>query len=1080
MSKPDYTQLIREQYTVLQAEHLELRRQHDLLLASSGGPSGSNSTSFPARLLELAKSLQNNAKFADCQFATRGSGSGSDAEKSLPAHRFVLATRSRLWQNLEMSAVLEVAPEDFQIFETKIYRWIYEDRIELGADAENEEGLMRICEMAAKMKLEQLMDCTIAQLSSRLNPSNCIRIFEFAEVAKFEKLAEICTQMVSANWPHFSPAHFAQLSAPIIYRLISKNTENVLKNVCDIGREDVLFLFFIQNSENLRELLNATWHDSSSCALETCLRDLPRLIGIGAQLIEKGADVDLVIGEDDAENLLMRAIRRDSLEAVRFLKEHGANLMYQKPISKSTAAHILAQTSANFKNTAEILEILKSSEVQPDSQDRTPLQIAVLSQNFEFCRAILRAPKFAAANFASRDEHTALSLAVLEAKNLRIAELLILNGADLKALRIQGTPILNILLLEEENLELIKLLLDSGVDFEDYDRKSGKSAIHLAVQNGLTQILTHIFGATKKSRNYTWRRDSEGKTALDLAVEKRDLKAVQILIEAGAPINEPDSENLTLLAKSILAKDDEMAVFLIDHGAKAQEQNGNLEKSYLELSCESGLLETVRSLISTGLQITPNLLELALLGQYFEVANLLVQFGCPLDSTILHKFLDANDQPAAIFLIRAGCDVSSSTQSTDVEPAIHIAVGWSMLDVLRELVARDPTQLVAQDANGRTAAHLAVREQNLEAMQILLESPDCDFIAIRDRFGQTILSQAMIARDHKIAAKIVERQPHAAAQTNGNGENLLHSAIRQNDFEAVLFLLAVARIDVGRAVQDGTGKTPLHLAAVVQNEMIIRNLILAAENVNSQSTDGCTPLHDALKARKTAQARILLENRADPAIRDEYGENAFLCAVRSGDLECVKLIDQAEEICGNLKFERNKIGMTCLHLCALLTPEKGANKNASMEICELLLRNFAEIDKNVAGFIDAQDADGNTALMIAYSLGNAAVCRSLLRRKASMGIKNNGDVNVFTYETATKQLLLGLLESLECEPRWSDSDTCDCGLRFSLTQRKHHCRHCGRHVCAKCSETTMPIAKYGEEKRVRVCDVCSHVISGKR
>ena len=42
----------------------------------------------------------------------------------------------------------------------------------------------------------------------------------------------------------------------------------------------------------------------------------------------------------------------------------------------------------------------------------------------------------------------------------------------------------------------------------------------------------------------------------------------------------------------------------------------------------------------------------------------------------------------------------------------------------------------------------------------------------------------------------------------------------------------------------------------------------------------------------------------------------------------------------------------------------------------------------------------------------------------------------------------------------------DTQAKFGLTTRRHHCRHCGRLLCSKCSAKEMPIIKYNLSKQV--------------
>ncbi|KAF7989438.1 hypothetical protein HCN44_008112 [Aphidius gifuensis] len=67
---------------------------------------------------------------------------------------------------------------------------------------------------------------------------------------------------------------------------------------------------------------------------------------------------------------------------------------------------------------------------------------------------------------------------------------------------------------------------------------------------------------------------------------------------------------------------------------------------------------------------------------------------------------------------------------------------------------------------------------------------------------------------------------------------------------------------------------------------------------------------------------------------------------------------------------------------------------------------------------------------------------------------------------------------------WEESDTCQsCGKPFfwnmrammdqrQIGLRQHHCRNCGRALCAKCTTKRLPIPKMGFEFEVRVCDPC--------
>ena len=47
-----------------------------------------------------------------------------------------------------------------------------------------------------------------------------------------------------------------------------------------------------------------------------------------------------------------------------------------------------------------------------------------------------------------------------------------------------------------------------------------------------------------------------------------------------------------------------------------------------------------------------------------------------------------------------------------------------------------------------------------------------------------------------------------------------------------------------------------------------------------------------------------------------------------------------------------------------------------------------------------------------------------------------------------------------------------CNQKFSLVTRKHHCRACGKVICAKCSKNKKALTQLGYLEEQRVCDFC--------
>lgn len=87
------------------------------------------------------------------------------------------------------------------------------------------------------------------------------------------------------------------------------------------------------------------------------------------------------------------------------------------------------------------------------------------------------------------------------------------------------------------------------------------------------------------------------------------------------------------------------------------------------------------------------------------------------------------------------------------------------------------------------------------------------------------------------------------------------------------------------------------------------------------------------------------------------------------------------------------------------------------------------------------------------------------------GLKREHPEIVFPVPPA--DLSIDVLAETAEPPEWTDSTACErCRAPFSVTNRKHHCRQCGKTFCGACTGKTIPIPEYGYATPVRVCDPC--------
>lgn len=518
--------------------------------------------------------------------------------------------------------------------------------------------------------------------------------------------------------------------------------------------------------------------------------------------------------------------------------------------------------------------------------------------------------------------------------------------------------------------------MNAGADLSIKEKFSGLTPLHLAVQkDAVLEILLQAVPNGLKLDVV----DEIGRTPLWCALESNKYQSAQLLLKSGANINEKTPDGTPILIKAIQLRRDDIIRFLLDNKADTGVTSSN-GADCLRLAVSQGLTSTVDYLCKLGAQLNSPDPETklppiwtALSNDDYATAAVLIANGCDTEGyapnsentcleSMLLRAVDMNDQKAAVFLIKNGCNVNATrkilneVEAPDVDykqTALHMSVQWCLKEVISALIANSNCKIDAQDSDGRAAVHFAVINEDFETLHLLLAHPDPSFLSVRDKYGMTPLAHAMKKGNNKAAEAICRRLPHAALQVNSKGENLLHMVVKSQDFESVLFLLGL-HIDVNIPVQNNERLTALHLCADVGNEIIMRNLILAGAHVNVQSIEGLTPLHVAAEKNHFEIVRILIENAADPNIVEEDGNNVLHYAVSRGSIETVQILLTESTVD---PFAVNKRKQNILHLCAIMIGPQSVD----------MFRAIMQIIPNYS--LEIQDMYGNTSksLFIMFS-----------------------------------------------------------------------------------------------------------------
>uniref|UniRef100_A0A2C9K3C4 Ankyrin repeat and sterile alpha motif domain-containing protein 1B n=1 Tax=Biomphalaria glabrata TaxID=6526 RepID=A0A2C9K3C4_BIOGL len=239
---------------------------------------------------------------------------------------------------------------------------------------------------------------------------------------------------------------------------------------------------------------------------------------------------------------------------------------------------------------------------------------------------------------------------------------------------------------------------------------------------------------------------------------------------------------------------------------------------------------------------------------------------------------------------------------------------------------------------------------------------------------------------------------------DGSGETPLHLAALNGHKEIVLMLL---ECEANPTILDTQDCSPLHLAAWNGHTDICSQLLQAVNGqtlINLQTREGNTALHFAAQHGHTHTLLLLLQNRADPTIRNLEDLSPLDLAAQYDRLDIVKqLITSHPEL-----VVQRSLTITPLHL---------ASRNGHRAVVQFLLDS---------GFVIDAKTDKGTALHEAANFCKLDVIRLLLERGIDITVKSQTDCTaediLRSIPSKAAEDALNILKSHIYHQRTPDSD----------------------------------------------------------
>ena len=645
------------------------------------------------------------------------------------------------------------------------------------------------------------------------------------------------------------------------------------------------------------------------------------------ELLENRADPDLP--DTDGHSPLHVAVRNNDYDMVCLLLSYGARTegvdkSIYSPLMYAVRAEIdsrifdklleagadierlddsgfgVVHHWAQYGDTARFVRLVEygADFGRPsDKNQMTPLHIATLYQKMEHMHLLagLGVNMYPVLNSGHTPMDHAVNKNFLEGVAFYLNDIA-KNGAPEHEFRLMDmgkTPM--IVAVEKQYFEMVQMLVAAGMPVNDVDGE-GQNALVYAIENKDLKMFRYLM--------------AEGSEVLKLALDRTDGDGVlHRAVEAGHPVilmellmtglNPDDlSTNGTPMGIAIGKGDVKAVKMLLRAGADVDAPNAfgqrPLDLATDELKNDQAV-KIVEILLDAGADVNISPVETVTVAP-------------------VHKAIEHNNSSLAIKLLEHGPDIELRERREGFTPFL-CAVHYGCEDVLAAAQAKG-ADIHAQTHEGKNALHIAAEARNWDIFKNL-EAQGVDPFH-RDHEGRNIFMNIVSSGMPSQIRQVADMQYYDSFDTDHSGHNLFHLAAMRADNRDAFATLAdymdkgiITPIDPN--VVNGAGDTPMHILAQADRMDSFQLLVMRGGKVNRENKEGLTVadvagLHESLNI-----LRFTFENGADPKRVLKDSRSYAHIAARKGNARYLKILHEYKAPADLTDNDGN----TPLHLAAL-------------------------------------------------------------------------------------------------------------------------------------------------------------------